>query len=163
MLVTFAYPLAFRKIGRPGFDSPAKMIVYSGVTHDGNAVWQHRGLMMANERQKEDLRSIVQRELKLGRQAREQGNEGRARVCARRAAGWAVRFVYTPDSSESIPETNAYRYLLWLKQERRFPGNVREAAERLTARVNQEFSLPFDQDPLDDAALIVDWMLAKDE
>lgn len=118
---------------------------------------------MTSDRQKEDLRSIIQQELKLGHQAREQGNEGRARVCARRAAGWAVRFMYTPDSGESIPETNAYRYLLWFKQEERFPDNLREAAERLTARVNQDFSLPFDQDPLDDAVLIVDWILTKDE
>lgn len=118
---------------------------------------------MTSESRNENLKSLVERELKLGHQARKKGNEGRARVCARRAAGWAIQSIYSPGPGESYPEGNAYRFLLWFKDEGRFPPNLREAAERLTARVDEDFSLPFDQDPLDDAALIVDWILALDE
>jgi len=37
------------------------------------------------------------------------------------------------------------------------PPHIRLAASRLTARVDEAFSLPFDQDPLQDALEIIRW------
>jgi hypothetical protein len=105
-----------------------------------------------------DLQNIIRQELQLARHAREQGNEGKARVCARRAAGWAVESIYGEE--QHLPESNAYRFLIWFKEQDDIPVELREAADRLTTRVREDFSLPFDQDPIEDAELIVDWILA---
>ncbi|MGD2163071.1 MAG: hypothetical protein PVI81_04075 [Anaerolineales bacterium] len=108
----------------------------------------------------QDLQKIISDELAIAQKSREQGNEGRARVCARRAAGWAVESIYVPDQGQSLPDANAYRFLIWFKECERFPQNLREAAGRLTARVDKDFKLPFKQDPIDDAKMIVDWIMS---
>jgi hypothetical protein len=99
----------------------------------------------------------IEQELRLARSSREQGNEGRARVCARRAAGWAVESIYQDDQGHGVSESNAYRWLLWLQEKGQCPLHIKQAAERLTTRVDQEFNLPFDEDPIEDAETIVDW------
>lgn len=108
--------------------------------------------------QYEDLRARVHQELKDARRARMNGNEGRARVCARRAAGWAIESIYTTTEGKSLPDANAYRYLQWFQQQDENPHALREAAGRLTTRVNEDFALPFDEDPLQDAELIAGWI-----
>lgn len=109
----------------------------------------------------EDLHERISRELKHARASRLQGNEGKARVCARRAAGWAVESVYEKDASEVAREANAYHFLLWFKEQEQIPREIRAAALRLTTRVSEEFNLPFEQDPLDDAEFIVGWVLGS--
>ena len=104
------------------------------------------------------LQMRVEQELRLARSSREQGNEGRARVCARRAAGWAVESIFEHDQGHSLPESNAYRFLIWLKEQGQFPPLIQQAAERLTTRVDQEFNLPFDEDPIEDAERIIEWV-----
>jgi hypothetical protein len=111
----------------------------------------------------EELERVISHELTLAQKSREQGNEGRARVCARRAAGWAVESIYRPETGQSLPEANAYRFLVWFKEHERFPQNLRNAAARLTARVDEDFKLPFAEDPLDDAKLIIDWIMAGED
>jgi hypothetical protein len=88
------------------------------------------------------------------RAAREHGKEGRARVCARRAAGWAVA-----TSFPEVPRKGAFSLLRWLESEG--PEELRAAAGRLTERVTPDHELPHDGDPLQDAALIVDGLLGQ--
>jgi hypothetical protein len=96
-------------------------------------------------------------ELAAGLAAQKAGNHGRARVCARRAAGWAVRAWYEQREGPGWGG-DALRQLRRLEREPAAPGVVREAAARLTTKVDLEHKLPFDDDPLEDARQIVQFV-----
>ncbi|HEX9017772.1 MAG TPA: hypothetical protein VF806_01210 [Anaerolineaceae bacterium] len=103
-----------------------------------------------------DARIKIEEELARGEAARRDGLEGRARVCARRAAGAAVR-EYLELQGLPIPGPSAVDLLTFLQNE---PGTiqaVREAAGRLLARVDEGFALPVDVDLLADAR----WLAAE--
>jgi len=104
------------------------------------------------------LKRTIRRELIDAEQARIDGNEGRARVCARRAAGWAVSFTRSLNEGREI-EANAYEMLQWLAQQADTADAVRAAAARLTVRVSLDHTLPFPEDPLEDARMIVEALL----
>jgi hypothetical protein len=108
------------------------------------------------------IEELIKGELSQAHEARLKGNEGRARVCARRAAGWAVESIYAGEEAVKVPEANAYRFLQWFTEQSNVPVQLREAASRLTTRVGRDFTLPFEQDPLCDAEMIVDWILDSD-
>jgi hypothetical protein len=99
---------------------------------------------------------MIERELSTAARAARKGNEGMARVCARRAAGVAIAHWL-----ESHPHpawgTNAMQYLRAVHAEESFPREVRSAAFRLAARVTQNFSSPFSNDPIADSRMIVDF------
>ena len=83
----------------------------------------------------------VRKELANAKAAREAGNEGRARVCARRAAGIAAR-EWLIRHGVPVRSASAYRALQNLAQ---FPGlapDLRQAASHLTMRVTEAFALP---------------------
>jgi len=103
----------------------------------------------------EQSRSRIQAELAYARAAREHGNEGRARVSARRAAGWAVD-AFLSRSAEP-PYRGAFDLLGWL--ERNGPAELRPPAARLRQQVTKDHRLPHDEDPLEDAELIVHTLL----
>jgi hypothetical protein len=91
----------------------------------------------------------IQAELNQAEAARAAGNEGRARVCARRAAGMAARVFLdrrgVATQSESVMEV--------LQKLAEFPGlapDLRLAAVHLTLRVTEAFTLPADVDLIAD-------------
>ena len=86
-------------------------------------------------------------ELALGEQARAQGFEGRARVCARRAAGIAVR-AYLEDCGLSMPSSNSIHLLEHLSELPQVSAGARQAAGFLLTRVNQSYELPVEVDLL---------------
>jgi len=93
-------------------------------------------------------------ELENARRARSEGNEGRARVCARRAAGAAARDFLTRRGVR-MRTASAYDALRMLEQ---FPGlapDLKSAASRLTARVTEEFALPFEADLIAEAETLI--------
>ncbi len=88
-----------------------------------------------------DGKAEIQSEFEKAEQARARGNEGQARVCARRAAGVAAREYLTRRGAP--PRTSsAYDVLRLLADDPSVPTNVKEAALRLTLRVDEEFQLP---------------------
>lgn len=99
----------------------------------------------------------IQQELRQAESARQSGNEGRARVCARRAAGWAV-VVYRRQLGEAVDDENALRNLTWL-QEVHSDERLQAAASRLMARVTKDHHLPHPEDPLEDARLTLSILL----
>ncbi len=104
------------------------------------------------------LRKQIEVELKQARLARASGNEGKARVCARRAAGWAAgHYFQTRLGNEFNP--SAYVLLRQLVDHESAPEELRAAARRLTTRITPEHKLPFDQDPIEDAQVIVEAFL----
>jgi len=97
-----------------------------------------------------DFRARIEAELAYARAARLQGKEGRARVCARRAAGWAIAAHF----SQGRP-LGALSQLRWLEKNDEAPEQLRSAAGRLTEQVTEDHELPHSEDPLRDAEFIV--------
>lgn len=97
----------------------------------------------------------IEEELRQASHWRTEGNEGRARVCARRAAGWAVGN-YRRRSSHTDVDDDAYKQLIWLRDQTDENRQLREAADRLCTKVREDFELPHNEDPLEDARLIID-------
>ena len=102
----------------------------------------------------------IEAELKFARSEQAKGNEGRARVCARRAAGWAVA-AYWKQRLGAGPHPNAYHLLCWFQKLEDIPEDLRLAATRLTTRVTPTHELPHDEDPLEDAQAIVQALMKE--
>lgn len=96
------------------------------------------------------LREKIDQELAWGEKARQGGFEGRARVCARRAAATAVR-EYFRIKAILIPGTSAVDVLEALLVVEGIPEEVRQAAQRLLLRVDEDYSLPDNIDLLADS------------
>lgn len=92
----------------------------------------------------------IETELANGEAARLAGLEGRARVCARRAAGAAIR-EYLELRGESIPGPSAVDLLEYIRMRPDMPEPVRAAAGNLLERVNEAFELPAPVDLLAEA------------
>jgi len=97
---------------------------------------------------------MIADELARGRAAQAEGNAGLARVCARRAAGWAVKAWFQARHGGQWGG-DALTQLKRLQAEPEAPEAVRAAAARLTTKVDFDHALPFDDDPLIDAGLII--------
>jgi len=105
-----------------------------------------------------DLKAEIQAELERAEAARTRGNEGQARVCARRAAGIAAR-EYLTRRGEKIRTPSAYDLLKILVEEQSISGELRQSARYLTLRVNEEFNLPVDVDLVAEARKFCDELL----
>ena len=95
-------------------------------------------------------KKTFERELQMAAEARERGNEGQARVCARRAAGVVIReyFLRRGVSSRTASAFDLLQSLLDI------PGiseEARRAAGYLILRVNEEFNLSVKADLVEEA------------
>lgn len=92
-------------------------------------------------------------ELEKAQKARSQGLEGKARVCARRAAGWAAQH-YLSQQKASQPNQNALAALqeLAISHPQR---NIRSWAQHLTKRVDESYQLPKEIDLLEEASQLI--------
>jgi|WetSurMetagenome_2_1015567.scaffolds.fasta_scaffold19329_2 hypothetical protein len=106
----------------------------------------------------EEVRNIIQAELRTALQAERAGNEGMARVCARRAAGAAVGF-WLEEHPQRGWGVDAMSRLRNLALAPGVPLPVREAASRLTARVAPALAPSTPDDPLAHARRIVRYLL----
>jgi hypothetical protein len=107
--------------------------------------------------------SELDREFNLAETARAKGNDGRARVCARRAAGIAVR-EYLIRRGENVSSASAYDLLRQLTETEDTPSRPKEICYHLTMRVSEDFKLPIDADLVDESrelckALLPEWKL----
>lgn len=82
--------------------------------------------------------------------ARLAGNEGKARVCARRAAG-LVAAEYLHRNLLPLSGPSAYDHLRRLQSLPGLPTQSTEIVERLLLRVSKDFNLPVQADLIDDA------------
>jgi hypothetical protein len=92
-----------------------------------------------------DWQTDIAAEFEKAEQARARGNEGQARVCARRAAGIAIR-EYLTRRGIRPPSLSAYDLLNLLKEDSSLSSNLKMIADHLTLRVTEEFKLPVDAD-----------------
>ena len=103
---------------------------------------------------------IFEAEIQQAEEARRKGNEGMARVCARRAAGVVVGEYFLrknlPDPNES-----AYDRLRLLRSLPDVSSAVKDSAERLIERVTPEHTLPNNADLIAEARWLREQLLAQ--
>lgn len=100
----------------------------------------------------------IEKEFEQAIKARANNNEGRARVCARRAAGIAIRD-YLTRKEISIPSQSAYDLLNLIKEQPLLPPDLKLVADHLTLRVTEEFKLPIDADLIAESRQLCEWLL----
>ena len=105
-----------------------------------------------------DWQSQLDAEFDRAAQARARENEGQARVCARRAAGIAIR-EYLSRRGIRPPSTSAYDLLNLIKEDSALPPGLKRIADHLTVRVTEEFKLPLDVDLVAEARQFCDELL----
>ena len=98
--------------------------------------------------------AMIEQELAAAQAAQQDGNHGKARVCARRAVArateaWLARLL--------LPRWrgDAMAHLRQIQQDASFPLPIRQAAERLSTPVTRQHAVPFTMDPVADARLII--------
>ena len=103
---------------------------------------------------REDVKKKIENELAHGVAARQAGQEGRARVCARRAAGVAIREYL---ELQGVPPAgpSAVDLLNQVKDWADAPPEIRDAAGHLLLRVDETFTLPVPVDLLAEARRLV--------
>lgn len=104
------------------------------------------------------IQEQIDKELHLAEQARDRKNEGQARVCARRAAGIAVREYLTRNGMHS-GNASAYDLLNHIKGDPLLSPDLKLIADHLTLRVTEEFKLPVNVDLVAEARKLCDELL----
>lgn len=105
-----------------------------------------------------DWQEQLKKEFEKAQQARVARNEGQARVCARRAAGIAIR-EYMNRKGIKVPSMSAYDLLNLLKDEPDLSPDLRLIVDHMTVRVTEEFQLPFDADLIAEARILCNNLL----
>lgn len=98
--------------------------------------------------------ALIERELAAAEAAWKDANEGKARVCARRAVAlateaWLARLPVRRWGGDAM------EHLRQIQQDASFPLSIRQAAERLSTPVTRQQTAPFTADPIGDARLII--------
>ncbi len=107
-----------------------------------------------------DWQAQISAEFEKAEQARLRGNEGRARVCARRAAGFAIREHLLRRGLE-VRSASALDLLEELKARAGFSPALLPIVDHLLLHVDEEFTLPADIDLVAEARqLCYDLLLA---
>jgi HEPN domain-containing protein len=102
--------------------------------------------------------SEIEIEFEKAASARTRGNEGQARVCARRAAGIAVR-EYLARHGTPPRTASAYDLLNLIKDDPALSPDLKLIADHLTVRVTEEFKLPVDADLVAEAKTFCEELL----
>jgi HEPN domain-containing protein len=105
-----------------------------------------------------DWQTQINAEFEKAEEARARGNEGQARVCARRAAGIAVR-EYLLRQGIRPPSMSAYDLLNQLKGDPDLAPGLKQIADHLTLRVTEEFKLPVNADLVAEARIFCEELL----
>jgi hypothetical protein len=105
-----------------------------------------------------DWQTEIQIELGRAEEARSSGNEGQARVCARRAAGIGIR-EYFSRQGRPIRTPSAYDLIKLVEEDSSISAEARRSAAYLAMRVNEEFSLPENVDLISEAKNLCDALL----
>jgi len=104
---------------------------------------------------KYEIKLTIDAELSLAEKSRVEGFEGRARVCARRAVGIAIR-EYVRQRQIPVASENTYSLLLLLRNLPNISPDIQRAADLFLIRVNEEFQLPPNIDLLFEARWLVE-------
>jgi hypothetical protein len=95
------------------------------------------------------------RELEQAQSARASGNEGKARVCARRAAGIVIEAYYSQQGNH-LPGPSAYNHLRFLAENSQVSQQVREVAAHFLVKTDPNFTFPIQVDLIQEARWLAD-------
>ena len=98
-------------------------------------------------------------ELTAAEEAWRSGNDGRARVCCRRALG-AVLAATTHETSPGHKKSTAIERINFFLRREDIPESVRRAAIRITTNVEYRLSPDFTFNPILDSQIIIGFLLA---
>jgi hypothetical protein len=100
----------------------------------------------------------VTHELEQARNARQTGNEGRARVCARRAAG-IIAAQYLLKQGLTLKGASAYNYLRLLIEIPELPAQTKEVIDHFLLRITPDHNLPVEADLIAEAEWLAQELL----
>lgn len=100
----------------------------------------------------------IEKEFATAAQARKEGNDGKVRVSARRAAGVAITLWLNSHSRERWG-ADAMNQLKNLQLDESMPPFVRDAAVHLTTKITQLIRTPSSADPVQSSRTIIDYLL----
>jgi hypothetical protein len=103
------------------------------------------------------VKDAIKLELDHALAARENGMEGRARVCARRASGYAIR-AYLEDRRIDTPDISALALIRQLDSLSSVSPRVKAVTEHLLMRVDANFTLPVEADLIAEATWLVGYL-----
>jgi uncharacterized protein (UPF0147 family) len=101
----------------------------------------------------------IEQELTKAAKGIHDGNDGLARVCARRAVALASQH-WAEQRHLPTWQGDAMHQLRQIQEETTFPLSVRAAAQRLLTKVTEQAQLPMTTDPISDAHTIIDHLNA---
>jgi len=108
----------------------------------------------------QDWRQLASQVIEMAEAARQNGNEGRARVCARRAAGYVIG-EYLSRSNSSISTESALARLRYLFSSPEIDSDQRELIEHFLIHTTPEHELPIDADLIADVDLLASQLLGE--
>jgi hypothetical protein len=98
----------------------------------------------------EDWLNDFENEINLAQNARQLKNEGKSRVCARRAAGIVAK-VFLSRKGYSLNSKSAFEYLKLLRDDPDISSETRQVVEHFLTRVTPAHKLPFEADLIGEA------------
>ena len=104
--------------------------------------------------------ALIEQEFAAAEVAWKDGNEGKARVCARRAVA-LVTEVWLAGLPNPLWRGDAMERLRQIQRHASLPLPVRQAAERLSTAIPKRYAVPFTIDPLADARVIIEYLAAN--
>jgi len=110
---------------------------------------------MKNE---ENWKKDYDHELSIAQNARNEGNEGMSRVCARRAAGIAIG-EYFRRNDIPFSDPSAYDKLVYLMNMPEISEEIKTRANHLITRVDKNHNLPIVADLIADASWLTEELL----
>jgi len=108
----------------------------------------------------QDWRKLAHQELDMAEAARQSGNEGRARVCARRAAGHVIG-EYLSRMNSPVTTDSALERLRYLYSSPGIDLHQREIIEHFLIHTTPEHELPIDADLIADVDLLAQLLLGE--
>ena len=102
------------------------------------------------------------KEIQSALNARKSGNEGKARVCARRAAGIVVG-EYLSRSDKNFVEQGAYDNLKYFLSLPDISPHLKETISYFIVRVNENHELPFEVDLIEEACIIKEYLVHNEK
>lgn len=97
----------------------------------------------------------LQVELDKAKESRRNGMEGRARVCARRAAGHAIRAYFRINGISYDPGSSAIHLFQQMDASSASSENTRKSLHYLLMRVDADYNLPPEVDLIDEVQTLV--------
>lgn len=97
-----------------------------------------------------DWQSHYTAEIEHAQQARRVGNEGMARVCARRAVGWVLGEYFRRRGLE-YTDPSAYERVKYLQLLDDVPRDIKTVASHFNIRITTEHQLPVEADLIAEA------------